>query len=139
MVLPPPRSTLFPYTTPFRSWPPTRARAGTASPSRPRPSCRDWGRPPPAPCRPDGSRRSTLVAFPQEVLRVEAFDGAVAEAHPDDILPPSRLFAPEHVLHLADPPREAPVADEHPLAAPEPRRPRGYRVSHLSPSPVVPV
>src|SRR5438034_8505457 len=34
MIPPPPRSTLFPYTTLFRSFPPRHARAGTGLPSR---------------------------------------------------------------------------------------------------------
>src|SRR3712207_7748933 len=49
MIRRPPRSTLFPYTTLFRSWPGAGGRARTASPP-----CRA---PPPAPRRP-GRRRS---------------------------------------------------------------------------------
>src|SRR3712207_7275020 len=53
MIRRPPRSTLFPYTTLFRSVPPPparRARGGAADARRPRP------RPPPAPHRGGGER-----------------------------------------------------------------------------------
>src|SRR5258708_28914470 len=47
MIRRPPRSTLFPYTTLFRSWPPSRRNSGSSAsaPGRPpRTSPRTWGR-----------------------------------------------------------------------------------------------
>src|SRR5690349_23854134 len=57
MIRRPPRSTLFPYTTLFRSCRPARGRTGSPCPTRTTPTPRGWTRARPTPATPP-TRRS---------------------------------------------------------------------------------